>query len=127
MSYIPIAYYLILHNSTLNFSNLLFSFLNACLISLRYHYLPQTSLTLASASLLVFTLLTGQLPVLTQWDSWVLSLPVLFSKESGMANYSCGQMHKWKEPAGGTVEYKAWWLPIRQKEAVCVVPWWFQF
>lgn len=50
-----------------------------------------------------------------------------FSKESGMANYSCGQMHKWKEPAGGTVEYKAWWLPIRQKEAVCVVPWWFQF
>lgn len=76
VSYIPIAYYLILHNSTLNFSNLLFSFLNACLISLRYHYLPQTSLTLASASLLVFTLLTGQLPVLTQWDSWVLSLPV---------------------------------------------------
>lgn len=137
VSFISPAFYLILQNYILHFSNLLFSLLNTCLISLiraviscvlSWHFF------FFFALLLSFTVLTGQLPVLTHGCEDFLCFSqrkVVYPSLSAflvLAQWQkdgSEQLHKRKKPEGGTVENLVWWLATRQNEAVHF--WWFQF
>lgn len=57
-------------------------------------------------------------------EKWY-ALPFLPPCVSTVAKDGSGQLHRRKEPDGGTVEYLVWWLATRQNEAVHF--WWFQF